>query len=198
MDINEDLKDVITELTNIGVGDAASVLNEMVESHVTLQAPMLVILTPQELEARLQNDIGEDISLVQMHFNGGMNGVANLLFPIESGKKLTNLLSEGFEEEDYNSLKAGTLTEVGNIILNSVLASFSNALSEHLDYQLPEFSDLHVKQFIKNELFQGNDVSFLCEVNFAVQSASIEGHVVLVFDIDSLQAMNGKLPDLLM
>jgi chemotaxis protein CheC len=198
MDINEDLKDVITELTNMGVGDAASVLNEMVESHVTLQAPMLVILKPEELEARLQNDIGEDISLVQMHFNGGMNGVANLLFPIESGKKLTNLLSEGFEEEDYNSLKAGTLTEVGNIILNSVLASFSNALSEHLDYHLPEFSDLHVTQFIKNELFQGNDVSFLCEVNFAVQSASIEGHVVLVFDIESLQAMNGKLPDLLL
>ena len=198
MEINEDLKDVITELTNIGVGDAASVLNEMVESHVTLQAPLLVILTPEELEERLQNDIGEDIALVQMNFNGGMTGVANLLFPIESGKKLTNILSEGFEEEDYNSLKAGTLTEVGNIILNSVLASFSNALSEHLDYQLPEFSDLHVTQFIKNELFQGNDVSFLCEVNFAVQSASIEGHVVLVFDIDSLQAMNGKLPELLM
>lgn len=196
MNITEDLQDLITELTNIGIGDAASVLNEMVESHVTLQAPMLIMLTSDKLEQRLIDDLGDDLSVVQMHFNGGMNGAANLLFPIESGKKLTNLLSEGFEEEDYNSLKAGTLTEVGNIILNSVLAAFSNALKEHLDYHIPEFYDIPVQHFIQNELFQSHDMSFLCEVNFAVESAFIEGHVVLVFDIESLIQMNDRIAEI--
>ena len=197
MDISEDLYDVITELTNIGVGDAACILNEMVEAHVTLQAPTLFILSSEDLERRLNSELGDDLSVVQMHFSGGMSGAANLLFPIESGKKLTNLLSDGFEEEDYNALKSGTLSEVGNIILNSVLATYSNALSEHLDYQIPEFYDIPVGMFVQNEMFQGHEVTFLCDVNFAVESAMIEGHVVLVFDIESINHMNGRLADIM-
>ena len=147
MNITEEQQDILNELLNIGIGDAAAILNDMVNCHVKLATPSINYVTKEVFKKSLVDKLGVDISIVEMKFSGGMNGAANLLFPLDSGKKLTNILSEDFDEEDYNTLQAGTLTEVGNIILNSVLASFSNALHNHLDYSVPEFLDIHMNKY---------------------------------------------------
>ena len=189
--LSEEHQDIMNELINIGIGDAAALLNEIVNCHVTLSAPKILMMDRNELRKKLEESLGEEISIVEMKFRGSMTGVANLIFSLESGKKLTNILSDEFEEEDYNTLKAGTLVEVGNILLNSVLASFSNALAEHLDYSIPEFSDLSTDEYVLKEIFAQGDSEqlFLCEVVFCAEDISLDGQVVLVFDIDSIKRM---------
>lgn len=191
MNITEEQQDILNELLNIGIGDAAAILNDMVNCHVKLATPSINYVTKEVFKKSLVDKLGVDISMVEMKFSGGMNGAANLLFPLDSGKKLTNILSEDFDEEDYNTLKAGTLTEVGNIILNSVLASFSNALHNHLDYSVPEFLDIHMNKYVEKDLFKSGLESnvFLCEVNFEAEDADINGQVVLVFDVQTLNEL---------
>ncbi|OUR95825.1 hypothetical protein A9Q84_15100 [Halobacteriovorax marinus] len=191
MKIVENHLDVINELMNIGIGDAASMLNEMVNCHVTLMTPKTNVVSREVLKDSLGESLSHELSMVEMRFSGSMNGVANLLFPLESGKKLTNILSDEFEDEDYNSLKAGTLTEVGNIILNSVLASFSNQMNLSLEYSIPMFRDLDLDQYAAQELFEpekGSEI-FLCEVNFSAEDIDIDGQVIIVFDVLSLEKM---------
>jgi chemotaxis protein CheC len=191
MIISEYHQDVLNELTNMGIGDASAILNEMVNCHVELTAPRLIALNKKELASALSKSLGTEISMVEMGFSGVMQGSANLLFSVESGKKLTNILSDDFDEEDYNTLKSGTLTEVGNIILNSVMASFANAFKCHLEYRIPSFNDLSVNQYVQSpsiESFSGDSI-FLTEVNFSAEDVQIEGKVVLIFDMDSITSM---------
>ncbi len=197
MDISEDEQDILNEITNIGIGDAAAMLNDMVNCHIVLSAPQIIIVTREELKARLTEKMGKDLSVVEMKFSGEINGTANLLFPLESGKKLTNILSDDFDDEDYNSLKSGTLTEVGNIILNSVLASFSNSIGDCLSFSIPLFRDLKLEQYAeKNIPHTKLDKSiFLCEVSFSAEEVNIYGQVVLFFDVESVTKMFKILKD---
>ncbi|MFP5259477.1 MAG: chemotaxis protein CheC, partial [Acidobacteriota bacterium] len=41
--------DILQELINIGVGRAAGMLNQMVNTHIQLQVPVLRVLTPKQL-----------------------------------------------------------------------------------------------------------------------------------------------------
>lgn len=195
MQITEDQNDVFCEIMNIGVGDAAALLNEMVNCHVSLTAPSITLVDKESLYEKLSETLGEEISVVEMGFEGGMEGMANLLFSVDSGKKLVDILSDETDDEDYNTLKAGTLTEVGNIILNSVLASFSNSIDSLLDYSVPSFSELDVKKFVSEEVFEkSRDESsvFLCEVNFSAKEIKVFGRVLLVLNPGSISKVFEK------
>lgn len=188
MKLNEEQQDILNEIMNIGVGDAAAQLNDMVNCHVLLNTPKLTAMDQKKLKVKLEEELGVDISVVQMKFTGGLDGSAALMFSSESGKKLVNILSDDFDEEDYNTLKSGTLTEVGNIILNSVLAAFSNAISDRLDYEVPHFSDTDLDNFVHNELMGGPDNNdlYLCEVNFNAEDVQVDGRVLLAFDFTTI------------
>jgi chemotaxis protein CheC len=188
MKLNEEQQDILNEIMNIGVGDAAAQLNDMVNCHVMLNMPKLTAMDQDKLKLKLEEELGVDISVVQMKFSGGLDGSASLMFSNESGKKLVNILSDDFDEEDYNTLKSGTLTEVGNIILNSVLAAFSNAIAERLDYEVPDFSDTDLDNFVHKELMDGvgeNDL-YLCEVNFNAEDVQVDGRILLAFDFSTI------------
>jgi chemotaxis protein CheC len=191
MKLNKHQEDILIELMNIGIGEAASILNEMVSCHVDLSVPLLKHVSRTYLNEKLYTSLGHNLSLVEMQFEGAMEGRSHLLFSETSGKKLVNILADDFEEEDYNTLKSGTLIEVGNIILNSVLASFSNAMSDHLDYRVSVYTDITVDQYTSQDSCIGkieNNV-FLCEVKFDAKDVKIEGQIVLMFDTDAIHKL---------
>jgi hypothetical protein len=47
-----DQMDALSEMVNIGMGQAAGILNDMVGSHVSLRAPVIDLLSPAALERK--------------------------------------------------------------------------------------------------------------------------------------------------
>lgn len=185
--------DAITELVNIGLGRAASILNEMATSNVRLTTPRIEALSLKEILMGKGRQLNATLSSVKMSFTGMMSGSAFLAFPPESALRLVSLLTgENRESPDLDSLKLETLNEVGNIVLNGVLGSIANALDGMMNYTIPSYQeDTLERMFVEN--VDEDDTVVLAVAEFTVEDQDIRGDTLLILEPKSFTALLAAL-----
>lgn len=188
MHLTDDQIDALQELVNIGVGRAASVLNEMVETRIILQIPFIKVLSPLNLKEELEGQFNDDyLSAVRLGFTGSFCGAAELVFPTDSASTLVAVLTgEEPGTPDLDALKIGTLSEVGNIVINGVMGSIGNVLKQHMDYQVPTY----LEDTIENLLTSDSNVAILlAQARFTIEQLQIIGDIILLFEVSSFDAL---------
>jgi len=184
MNITKAQMDILKELINIGVGNGADVLNTMLNSHITLQVPSVEILQPEELKEWMKKHGTERLASVNMSFKKDFSGIAELVFPPESASKLVAMLiKEETKSIDLDSIHAGALSEVGNIVLNAVIGSISNVLGLNLVYSVPVYTERDAGEpLLPNEMCF-NTIIILAQTYFTVDSFKIQGNIILVLEV---------------
>jgi chemotaxis protein CheC len=187
--------DAFTELVNIGIGHAANSLNEIIGTHITLNVPEINIVPLSELNF---TDVGlnfESVAAVVQGFKGDYMGSASLLFPSESAVKLVSLLTgELMESPGLDTVRGGTLMEVGNIIINAVIGTISNQLDAHLNFNLPEYQESHFSELLpKFGSIEENGVVIIAKANLEISDQSIIGYVLFIYRVEDVDAMVRKV-----
>jgi chemotaxis protein CheC len=184
--------DALTELVNMGVGRAANALNELTESHSILKVPSLEIFRFDEID-KLDQRFGMDpVAAVLQNFHGSYKGRAALIFPTESALNLvTGVTGEEPEADDLDAIQSGTLAEIGNIVINALIGTIGNILGNRLEFDLSEYFQDTVANLLKDSTSADISESFILisEVHFIIEKLDISGHIILTFDIDSLEAL---------
>jgi len=188
MELTEDHLDAIKEFINIGVGKAANILNELLDAHISLDVPDLEIVPSAEV-VNLVPYYNEVLSTIQLEFKGNFSGSAALVFPPKSASNLVAALTgEEVGSSDLDMLRAETLTEVGNILINGVMGSISNMLENRLDFIPPRYSE----DSLESILSINKDISenvLLIKTRFAVSDHKIEGNIILFFKVGSFDTL---------
>ncbi len=186
------------ELLTIGMGRAANVLNQMIESHIELDIPVLMLISTDESKHDLDKMTKDYLATVKLDFKGDFAGTSVLIFPTEDASHLVSILAgEDISIPDLDAVRTGTLTEVGNIILNGVMGSFSNILNVHLDYNIPTYSEETNDTFLKAETNDEQQVVLLAQARFSVQKLKIEGRIFLIFEINSFEKLMKTIDSLI-
>ena len=182
--------DALTELINMGIGHAAGVLNTMLCSHVLLRVPIIEILSRAELEKKTAKPEQEMLSAVQIRFNGPFAGNASIVFPTESAVKLVTLLTgENKDSPDLDAIMIGTLTEVGNIVLNGVMGAIANELKDHIRFSVPNYID-DPGYIWRPPGEAGADVTVIwVQTQFTIEEHKIDGDIVLILEMGSLDLL---------
>ncbi|MBZ8180360.1 MAG: chemotaxis protein CheC [Oscillatoria sp. PMC 1051.18] len=191
MNLTADQIDAIQELVNIGVGRAASVLNEMLEASIRLQVPYIKVKSPLELETEMENRLGlEQIAAVRQDFSGSFSGIAELVFPTDSASMLAAILTgEEPGTPDLDAVKISTLSEVGNILINSVIGSIGNLINQNLDYDLPIYIEDTVKNLLHASQSDHQNTILLAQTHFAIEQYQIRGDIILIFEVGSFDLL---------
>lgn len=195
MRLRRDQIDLLTECINIGMGQAASILHDMIRSPIRLQVPSVLVVSTDEA-ARLLLEMGaEDLSAVNMKFGGLFNGNVSLVFPRPSAVTLVNLLYHGEQVSlDMDALKSGALTEVGNILLNSVMGSIVNLMRAQLSFSMPSYLEDRPESIVRAMAEAGADTHLImARTSFSVERDAVEGCVLIVFEISFLSALGEAL-----
>jgi chemotaxis protein CheC len=182
--------DALRELINIGVGRAAKVLSEMVNSRIILQVPFIKLLTPENLRREVGH-LGEGhLAAVRLGFQGPFSGTAALVFPPDSASKLVAILTgEEMGTPDLDSVRVGTLSEVGNIVINGVMGSIANVLKLQIDYTLPTYTEDNIENLVMPTDAAPDATAVLAHTRFTVEHLQIEGDIVLIFELGSFSAL---------
>ncbi len=191
MKLTTDQLDALTELINIGVGQAAGMLNEMIEFPIQLQVPWVKLFSPLSLQEELSERLGKDVlSSVQLDFTGSFCGNAQLVFPTESAATLVALLTgEKSESPALDELKIGTLTEIGNIVINGVMGSITNILTQPIHYDVPNYIEEPIEHLLTVQKIDNNNQAVLLAQNqFNIEQLQIKGDIILVFNVGSFSA----------
>ncbi len=194
MRLSPEQLDTLTELINIGMGHAASTLNQMVGAHVILRAPSIKILEPEELGDYFARE--EHFSLVRMNFEGAFSGSALLVFPLESASRVVDvLMGQNPETPDLDMMRVGALTEVGNIVLNGVVGNLSNIMKQPVRYAIPSYLESNPQTVLFNET-RLEPVLIMAHTRMKIEEFRIEGQVILIFQMKILDNLLAILDNL--
>ncbi len=172
--------DAIAELFNIGMGQPAAGLSEMIGEEVRLSVPALAVSTRQRIAAGVGP---ERVCAVRETFTGPFAGEALLIFPEAGGLALVRRLIPG-EGDTAGAEEQDALAEIGNIILNGCLASVSNLIDGEVSGSVPDYRAGPPGQLIGGA---GEPVLFV-RIDVALASGDARGQVLFLLDIASLDA----------
>lgn len=196
MNVTAEELDALQELINIGVGRAASLLNEMVDSHIRLKIPVVKVLTAadayKELTTRFHD---QTLASVKLRFTGSFHGTASLIFPTDSASTLVAVLTgEEPGSADLDAVKIGTLSEIGNIVINGVMGSLSNVLKRHVNYTLPVYLEDTLENLLLSA-YESDSKILLAQASFTIERLEIIGDIILIFLVGTFDALIAAMND---
>ncbi len=200
MHLTAEQEDALKELLNIGVGRAAGSLNQILEKPITMYVPVIRLVDASNLPLELEKFGDHMLSTVQLPFTGSFVGSATLAFPADSAPKLVEILTgQAMAEDELNSMKVATLTEIGNIVLNGVMGSITNVLTGSITYSVPTYSEFSVTDLVKSSQPEGSSIVLWAQTRFTVEEYNLSGDIFLVFDsnrfdeiLNAVDAMTGQ------
>ncbi len=193
-------EDAIAEAVNIGIGRAASCLSEMVGATVLLNVPSVTFCAYAGACKQVSVAGGGPITSITQAFNGTIAGSAAIVLSEDDAITLAQLLhGDTHTATTLDILQQGILEEVGNIILNGVLGSLSNLMSAKLLYGVPKFkSNANLLLSLSSSGSDHNEHRdvLLANTRFAVAERSVQGSLLIVFDVGSVQVLIDALESL--
>jgi len=189
-------KDALTELVNIGVGKGSATLNEIVTFPVTLHIPEVNVIHHSDLLNHLSFLEDKLLSGVNLNFSGDLTGFSQMIFPKKSAQKLVAMLmGENELPTHFDELHASSLTEVGNIVLNSLMGSLSNFLEKKLRYVVPTYEE-GSPEYIFQRQIPKDAILLFCQAHFEVESLNIQGDIIILFTLNSFETLKSEVEKL--
>ncbi|MCL1632077.1 chemotaxis protein CheC [Sporolactobacillus sp. CPB3-1] len=198
-------EDILTELFNVGVGQAASTLSEIIDKRIGLSIPSVQILESSlakiELNKYLRNVAEGAVMVSSISFDSQLEGKVSLLFPADKMHHFIDLCLHETREEPENSLEFNdidfdTVKEIGNIVVNSIIGELSNTINIPIEYTLPEINvlnDVSAEHFVNPEDYRLVLMMFLA---FDIEGTEISGAIVINMTLKSLDDILNKIDKL--
>lgn len=190
-------RDALTELVNIGVSRAAAGLRQMVGRQILLSVPSLEVVSRVVAASLIRERETGPLIAVRQDFHGAFEGQALLIFPEQNSIELVrSVTGDELSADELAEMEDEALTETGNIVLNSCLATMANMLERPLEMSLPSVVRGEAKGLfvLQPEAVEGGVVLFLY-INFAVSDRNIRGYIAMLMDLPSLDTLKMLIRD---
>lgn len=205
--LNEYQKDLLAELVNVYVGQAASMLSEMVNQRIVLAIPEVELISISDVDRadRRHNIFFSEGHLItsSLKFGHEFNGKAFLMFPADQAKILVNTcLGENVSDLDTDARSLmdtdlDVLKEISNVILNAIIGEFGNFLELKLEYALPDIELIYVSH-TDNQVFLKNEVYVLVlHTSFSLADTNVKGVIIVALSMNSITNLLSKIDALL-
>ncbi|GLR64717.1 chemotaxis protein CheX [Marinospirillum insulare] len=195
---NQDQQDTIVELMNIGVGRAASSLSKLVHDEVLLSVPKVDFVDIATAETHFSELLPSALAGVTQAFEGFVSGKAALIFPEERSLELVRLIvGDELSAIEISELEQDTLAELGNIILNSCLATLANILQREIKTSLPEAYTGNCHNILRRLCDRDDSLIMLVQVDFSLSQRELKGYLAFIIDLHSASGFRTALNEYL-
>lgn len=183
-------KDALAEIFNIGVGQAASSLSQIVGETITPSVPTITVLHSED-QADAINTITPKprICAVSQDFTGGIDARAFLVFPEGNTQEIVRrMLGVSVTADELSEMEQEALSEIGNIILNACMSSLSETLQTSFYCSAPAchlgFAD---EILLAHSTY--DDLLILCHIDFSIPRTKSDGYLAFLLSRPSFTAL---------
>ena len=188
--------DVLTEIGNIGAGNATTALATMLNTRIDMHVPKAELVEFSKLGDEMG---GEETVMAGIYqtIEGDINGSIMFLAEMNSARELVGKLmgTEVDLTRDFNEIELSALQEISNIITGSYLSSLSTLTGLVMVSSVPSISIDMCEAILSVPAIQFGEVSdkmLLIKTEFT-DDVKIEGYFVLVPDLESYEKILSSL-----
>ena len=196
MELNEVHMDILKEIGNIGAGNAATSLSQMLSKRIEMKVPEVSLLNYNDIIESIGG--AENIVVgVLIGFEGDIEGVILFLLRKEFTHLILNTLLgtelKGFEE--ISDMELSALSEISNIMVSSYVNSISSLTDMKIQVLVPSLNiDMSgaLLDAVTAEFSEvASKVVFIKEKNYC-QNEMIYSYMLLLPDRKSLKILLKK------
>ena len=171
--------DVLTEIGNIGAGNAVTALSQMINAKVDMYVPQVKMLTFQQLANVIEGDI-----------EGSM---LFMLGSEDAHRLVEQLLGMKPQADDtFSEMEMSALMELGNIITGAYLSAISKMTNLTISPSVPYLSvDMAgaILSVPAIEFGKLGDQALLIESRFRDMDVDISGYFIMIPTLDSYDSI---------
>lgn len=191
--LNQDQKDALQEIANIGMGQAGASIAKVLNEFVQLSIPRILVVPPREVATALASAIGEPtVSAVRQAFHSAMRGEAIVIYGEHRCNDLADLM--GYERDLDHAAERELLLDVSNILVGACLGGIAEQLDMSIGFSAPS---LLADAVPMNDLLNSCDISWntalLVEVSFRLEKRSFACHLVMLMPESEVAALASAL-----
>ncbi len=192
--LSEQAFNALTELGNIGAGNATTSLSVMINTKLTMSPPKVDIYDFNSLESILG---GPDATVmgVLSTIGGDMSAMILFVVGMDDAENLVKaLMGDGVEWHSEMGISA--IGEIANIIIGSYVASLETLTGMKMRYSQPE-SCIDMAGAILSvpciEFGKISDKALLINSQFKAGEKEINGYIMMMSEVHSFDALLNKL-----
>ena len=200
-DLNDLQMDALREIGNIGSGNAATSLSEMLSKPVGIRVPVIRVLDYNQASDMLG---GPENMLVGMllSLTGEVTGMMMFLLEKEFGDLVLNtLLGQSLNSfEDVDEMGLSALKEIANIMAASYVNAISNMTGMNINISVPDICIDMVGAMLSVPVIHYANVSdkiIFIQDEFNSDDDSAVSHILMIPEVESLNEIMKKLGILL-
>jgi chemotaxis protein CheC len=193
---DDDQRDALCEIFNLGVGTAAASLSELVRTEVVIGVPTFELIPHVELANRLRA-FNQSICLIWQCVDGAVTGIVSLYY---SGQEALDVFNALFDtpvpSTAISEYETDALGEIGNIILNGTVGAVANVLGVEVRNSLPAVL-VGSAETIMAQLSVNPDsadrYALLLSMLMDLKDRQVRGRIVLLIDADAVEALRAAI-----
>lgn len=180
--------DVLSEIGNIGAGNATTALATLLNTKVDMHVPKVDLMEFSEIGQEMGGEETIMAGIYQM-IEGDITGSIMFLLEEKTAKLLVSKLM-GMDEPvdgEFSEMEISALKEIGNIITGSYLSSLSTLTNLFINASVPAISIDMCEAILSVpaiEFGELGDKMLLIKTEFT-DDVKLEGYFILVPDLDS-------------
>ena len=182
--------EVLTEIVNIGMGQAGDSLARFLGVFIRLSIPRIKLVHADELKKQLVMLVGNDVEVtgVRQAFFTHWYGEAITLFDQSGSKDLAKLMHypDSMDKETEKEL----FLDVGNLLSGACVNGVSEQFGIELNYSPPSILSQNV--FVE-DLFAADKMnwthSLLMEINFSMEEYKFKSHLLIMMTEESIETL---------
>ncbi|HVZ81983.1 MAG TPA: chemotaxis protein CheC [bacterium] len=189
--------DALREIGNVGAGNAATALSQMVGRRVDMSVTKVLVLKTEDIGEFL-GGVQQNVAAVHMPVYGDLCGVALILFPLEKVMDLSAMLVGQRDADPFHLSEIGqsALKELGSILTGAYLSALFRMVHVQMIHGVPHLV-LDMAQAVLDtvlvELDQKDDVAILIETEFMESNDQLTGSFFLLPEAGSLKRLFSSL-----
>lgn len=181
--------DVLTEIGNIGAGNATTALSQLINARIDMHVPQVKLLTFAELAEVIG---GAETLVAGILLNLEEDITGSMLFVLESSDArmlVQQLIGCGNNEgEGFSEMEKSALQEIGNIISGAYLSAISKMTNLTISVSVPSLAfDMAgaILSVPAIEFGKMGDKALLIESQFKDLDVDISGYFILIPTMES-------------
>lgn len=195
--MDDDVVDILQEVGNIGIGNAATALAEFLNTKVNVTVPRASLVPVEEVFDHI-GGVEEIVAAVLLRVEGDLSGTVLFVFSEGSVLKLiSQLLNQPVGSiEEIGGMEKSVLMEVGNILTSSFLNAISMMSNLTIIPAVPLFTFDMLGSIISSSLLgtgMMEDQVLLIETKLAQEGDEVTGNLLFFFDVGTLNSLLDSL-----
>ncbi len=185
--------DVLQEVSNIGLGNAATSLAELLNKKVNITVPKACFLEYEQVFS-LVNGPEEVVTCVNLSFEGDISGTVMFIFTEQSTYRLVDMLlgNEIGITAELDAMGESAVMEIGNVLTGSFINAIGEMTGLTMLTSVPMLAFDMMGAVLSASLVAGghyNDEVLVIETLFSQEQDEIKGYFFLVPETGSLSKL---------